>query len=128
MKFNGYHHIGLIVEDAEKSLEFYKKLGGEVVFSFPMSGDTSKTIVLVDLGQNAVVEIIPRGQKGPQANARWAHIALATDNVREAHALALAAGAVSQSEPNDIVLGTKAVCNSFVVGPEGELIEFFQTK
>ena len=127
MKFYGYHHIGLFVEDVERSLAFYKKLGGTIVFDFPMS-DTGDTIYLVDLGGNAVVEIIPKGQGGPQENARWRHIALSTDDVRAAYALALEAGAVSQSEPQDVQLGTMSVYNSFVVGPDGEVIEFFQTK
>jgi len=128
MKFNGYHHIGLIVNDAEKSLKFYTEgLGGELTFSFPM-GDSGKTIHLVDLGGNAVVEIIPRGYDGAEANARWAHIAVNTDDVPGAYSTALAAGAASQSEPADLMLGTMAVSNAFVVGPDEEIIEFFQVK
>lgn len=128
MKFNGYHHIGLITGDAEKSLKFYTEgLGGKITFSFPM-GDTGKTIYLVDLGGNAVVEIIPRGCGKDEANAHWAHIAVATDDARAAYALALKAGAVTQSEPRDALLGTMAVCNAFVTGPDGEVIEFFQVK
>ena len=128
MRFNGYHHIGLIVDDAEKSLAFYTDgLGGKLTFSFPM-GDTGKTIHLVDLGGNAVVEIIPRGNGGPESSARWAHIAVATDNARGAYALALEAGALSRSEPCDILLGTMPACNAFVTGPDGEVIEFFQVK
>ncbi len=128
MKFNGYHHIGLITEDVDRSLKFYTEgLGGVVDFSFPM-GDTGKTIYLVDLGGNAVVEIIPRGNGEPESNAKWAHIALATDNAREAYDLAVKAGATTQSEPRDMFLGTMEVCNAFVVGPDGEVIEFFQVK
>lgn len=128
MKFNGYHHIGLIARDAERSLQFYTEgLGGKITFSFPM-GDTGKTIHLVDLGGNAVVEIIPRGSGENESNAHWAHIAVATDDARAAYALALEAGAVTQSEPRDALLGTMAVCNAFVTGPDGEVIEFFQVK
>lgn len=128
MRFNGYHHIGLIVDDVEKSLKFYTEgLGGKQTFSFPM-GNSGKTIYLVDLGGNAVVELIPRGNEGPEANARWAHIAVATDDAPTAYALALEAGALSRSEPNDILLGTMPVCNAFVTGPDGEAIEFFQVK
>lgn len=128
MNFKGYHHIGLVVEDAEESLKFYTEgLGGEVSFSFPM-GDSGKTIYLVEMGGNAVVEIIPRGTENSEANARWAHIALATDDTRAAYDLAMKAGAKSQSEPRDMALGTMDVCNAFVVGPAGEVIEFFQVK
>lgn len=128
MTFNGFHHIGLIVEDAERSLQFYTEgLGGTATFSFPM-GDSGKTIHLVDLGGNAVVEIIPRGQDDVETNARWAHIAVVTEDVRAAYALALKAGAVSHIAPQDVVLGTMPVCNAFVKGPDGEQIEFFTVK
>lgn len=128
MKSNGYHHIGLAVKDWEKSLNFYTEgLGGEVTFSFPM-GNTGKTIYLVDLGGNAVVEIIPRGNGEAESNAHWAHIAVATDDARAAYKRALTAGALNQSEPQDCLLGVMAVCNAFVTGPDGEVIEFFEVK
>jgi catechol 2,3-dioxygenase-like lactoylglutathione lyase family enzyme len=126
MQFNGYHHIGLIVDDIDKSLKFYTEgLGGKVTFSFPMN---DKTFYLVDLGGNAVVELIPRGNEGPEASARWAHIAVATDDARAAYDLAVKAGAATQSEPKDLNLGTMPVCTAFVQGPDGEVIEFFQTR
>jgi lactoylglutathione lyase len=128
MQFDGYHHIGLWVKDARKSFDFYTKgLGGKVTFSFPMS-DSDKTINLVDLGNNAVIEIIPRGNGEEEKDAHWAHIAIRTDDARAAYNLAIKAGAVSRSEPKDNQLGTMAVCNAFVLGPDHEVIEFFQVK
>lgn len=128
MTFQGYHHIGLLVKDAEKSLKFYTEgLGGVITFRFPM-GDTGKTIYLVDLGGNSVVEIIPKGTGEREANAHWAHIALSVDDTPAAYELALKAGALSQNKPQDALLGTMAVCNAFVNGPDGEVIEFFQVK
>jgi lactoylglutathione lyase len=128
MQFDGYHHIGLWVKDPERSFAFYTQgLGGTVTFSFPM-GDSGKTIHLVDLGNHAVVEIIPRGNGEEEANARWAHVALRTDDARAAYDRALKAGAVSRTEPRDNMLGTMAVCNAFVLGPDQEVIEFFQVK
>lgn len=128
MKFQGYHHIGLLVKDMDKSLAFYTEgLGGEVTFSFPMSG-SDKVIYLVDLGGHAVVELIPKGTGEEEVNAHWAHIALDTDDARAAYAMAIAAGAKPRSEPSDCNLGTMAVCNAFVYGPDGEVIEFFQVK
>ena len=127
MKFNGYHHIGLLAKDAQKSLDFYTKgLGGTMTFSFPMPSDTSKTIYLVDLGGNAVVEIIPRGNGEEELNAHWAHIALRTEDTRAAYDMAIKAGAISRDEPKELKLGTMSVCISFVFGPDREVIEFFQ--
>ena len=128
MQFQGFHHIGLSVKDAEKSLRFYTEgLGGKQIFQFPYA-DTGRLIYLVDLGGNAVVEILPFENENAEANARWAHIAVATDDTRAAYALALAAGALSKSAPKDVLLGDMAVCNAFVLGPDGEVIEFFEVK
>ena len=128
MKFKGYHHIGLVVEDVERSLKFYTEgLGGKVTMSFPMK-NTDRIIHMVELGGNAVIEILPRGKESVEANPHWAHIALATDNAREAYALALEAGACSRTEPVDKTINTMEVCNAFVFGPDGEIIEFFQVK
>ncbi|GHV70798.1 hypothetical protein AGMMS49928_19970 [Spirochaetia bacterium] len=128
MNFNGFHHIGLWVKDTQKSFDFYTKgLGGKVTFSFPM-GDSGKTIYLVDLGGNAVVEIIPRGNGEEETNAHWAHIAIRTDDARAAYDLAMKAGAVSQTAPQDMNLGTMPVTNAFVLGPDHEVIEFFQVR
>ena len=125
---NGFHHIGLIVNDIEKSYEFYTKgLGGKETFSFPMSG-SDKRIYLIDLGNNAVVELIPRGHTQEEVCARWAHIAVNCEDTRAAYDVAIKAGAKERIAPQDVMLGTMAVCNAFVFGPDGEQIEFFQVK
>ena len=97
-----------------------------MVFSFPMSEDTSKTIYLVDMGGNAVIEIIPKGNGEDEVNPHWAHLAIRTDDSRSAYDLAIKAGAVSKMEPKEVKLGTMNVCISFVYGPDREVIEFFQ--
>ena len=127
MRINGYHHVGLFVTDAQRSLEFYTKLGGRETFSFPMPDNSEKTIYLVDLGNNAVIEIIPRGIESPEENARWAHIALACDDVQAAFDLAVELGATVRSEPREVMLGDRLCANAFIYGPDGEVIEFFRT-
>lgn len=125
--YTGFHHIGLKVRDFDASLKFYLALGGKEVFRFPM-GNSGRFIALVEMAPGAVVEIIPSGFEEKEACARWAHIALAAPDCRKAYEKALAAGAVCASEPKDGMLGTMAVCNAFVLGPDGESIEFFQVK
>ena len=127
MKFDSFHHIGLQVKDAQKSLDFYTALGGKVVHSFPM-GDNAGTIYLVDLGNNAVVEIIPRGNGQEEKDPHWAHVALRTDDARAAYDLAIKSGAVTRTEPKEAGLGTMAVTLAFVYGPDREVIEFFQVR
>jgi lactoylglutathione lyase len=128
MKFDGYHHIGLWVKDAQKSYDFYTKgLGAKETFNFPMGG-SDQTIRLVDLGGNSVLEIIPRGNGAEEQDAHWAHIAIRTDDARAAYDLAIKAGATSRTAPHDSMLGTMAVTNAFVLGPDHEVIEFFQVR
>ena len=127
MKIDGIHHLGLYVKDEQKSLEFYEKLGGKVIHSFPM-GDSGKTIYLVDLGNNAVIEIIPRGNGEEETNAHWAHLALRADDAKAYYDLAIKAGAVSHIEPKDVNLGTMAATIAFVKGPDSEIVEFFQVR
>ena len=127
MQFDGIHHVGLLVKDIQKSLDFYTQgLGGKVTFSFPMPNDSSKTIYLVDLGNNAVVELIPRGNGEEEVNAHWAHLAVRTDDAKAAFEKAIKAGAVCRSEPKESKLGTITVINPFVYGPDREVVEFFQ--
>lgn len=129
MRYSGFHHIGLSVRDAQKSLAFYTEgLGGKEVFRFAMGGDPSRIIYLIEMGPGAVMEIIPNGTGEPESAAKWAHIALETSDARAAFESAVAAGAIVKSAPADMMLGTMAVVNAFVYGPEGETIEFFEVK
>ena len=126
MKIEGCHHIGLCVTDMEKSRDFYTKgLGGEVAWQFPMAA-SGKVIYLISLGGDTLIELLPKGNGEEEVNARWAHLALKTDDTRSAYNQALAAGAKAHTEPQDKVLGAVPVCNAFVKGPDDELIEFFQ--
>jgi lactoylglutathione lyase len=127
MKFKGFHHIGLYCADAEKSLAFYTALGGVEVSNFPMRG-SGKIIYLVDMGGNAVVELIPREFEGEETNTRWAHICLLIEDVQAAHDLALKLGARSRIEPRVSIIGGGPHTHSFVFGPDDEVIEFFEYK
>ena len=124
MKFNGFHHIGLAVKDVEKSHAFYTALGGVETFNFPV-GD--KTFYLIDMGNNAVVELIPiLDENSPeQVEPRWMHIALNTDDCQAAYDLALKLGAKEKSPPAEAMLGSMKIRNAFVFGPDNEDVEFF---
>ena len=126
MKIDGFHHIGTAVTDMEESLAFYERLGGKVVHHF--TGMSGGEIYLVDLGGGVVLELLPRNVTGEEENVRFAHIALAVEDVFAAEAEALAAGAVSHSPAKHTQLGTMAADNAFVKGPSGELIEFFHVR
>ena len=123
--FKGYHHIGLYVQDMEKSLKFYQEgLGGKITMSF---GPEDHKIYMVELGPGAVVELLPAKEAGTE-NRPWAHIALWPENTREAFDRAVAAGATVRSEPRNGELGGSKMTNAFIIGPDGEVIEFFEVK
>ncbi len=126
----GFHHIGLICSDVEKSMKFYiEGLGGHLYYTFDVPNKGK--VYMVDIGGGARVELLPWGQSGDEANARWAHIAIATDDLPAAYEAALAAGATPRTPPREGVLTTEPPAikiNAFVGGPDGESIEFFQVK
>ena len=125
MSINGYHHVGLIVKDMQKSLKFYEEgFGGKIVSSF--SVEEGKEIFLVDLGNGAVAELIPRGSGEGETNARWAHIALKTDSLDDDLKKAVSAGARLRSEPRIISVSGTDAKTAFIFGPDDEVIELFQ--
>ncbi|GHU08587.1 hypothetical protein FACS1894151_04770 [Spirochaetia bacterium] len=129
MKIDGFHHIQIVVKDYDTSMKFYVEgLGGKEVHSFPM-GDSGKKISLVDLGNNAVIEIVPRGEGLEESNAHWGHIALRTDDARTLYDKAIKAGATPRNPPNDGNLGGNLpITNAFFLGPDKEVIELMQLR
>jgi lactoylglutathione lyase len=125
LKITGYHHIGLYVQDSEKSRVFYESFGGKVVHTF-LSKTTGKNVYLLDVGQNAVIEIIPKGNGKEEKDPHWVHATFRTDDPKAAYETAIKAGAISQQEPKEITIGSMAAINAFVLGPDNEVIEFFK--
>ena len=126
MEFLGFDHIGLYVlpEQVDTAIAFYTGLGGTVTFSFPMQ-DTGRTIYFVEMAKGATVEIVPNGDGKPESSAKWAHIALATKDVKGAFEKAIALGAKERNAPRSLQLGSRAAENAFAIGPCGEVVEFF---
>ena len=84
---------------------------------------------MVSLGEGSVIEIIPGREGAPTLNAGWAHLALCSDECDADFAVAVAAGAGVQSAPEDKQLGESGMFRlAYVIGPDGEVIEFFQKK
>ena len=123
MKILGFHHVAVFTDNYTKSLDFYKALGGKVVHSFT-SPSNGKEISLVELAPGAVVEIIQK--PAPKCEGSFPHLAIATDDCDGAFAAAVGAGARVKSEVCQMTLGTMAVKNCFLYGPDEEILEFFQ--
>lgn len=127
----GMHHVGIRARDWEASLHFYRDvLGMPVVAEF---GPPDQKIVLLDMGDGNYVELfqpIPNtpAPGSPAPNDPIFHFALVTTDSRAAIEHVRQAGYKIQLEATDMEFPTMSVTVSFCVGPNGEVVEFFQRR
>lgn len=124
---SGFHHVALKCADLEKSLKMYKALGLE---EFARWGEGRGEIVMCDVGDGGKIEFFADGGDAFSVNGKWQHFALRVANVEAAYATALAAGFASKLAPSVIPLESKpekmSIQIAFVIGPDGEELEFFK--
>ena len=126
----GFHHIALRVRDFEATLRFYQD-GFGFVRRFGW-GEGDSRAAMLDTGDGNYLEVFagskrPAGEDAPAG--ALLHLALRTPDVDAAYARALAAGAKPQTPPQDVEIAGDyplPVRLAFVVGLDGEIIEFFQ--
>ena len=128
MSFQGLHHVCLKAKGREafdRTVRFYTGTLGFSLLRTWGTGDRSGA--MVDLG-NCVLEIMATGQAGEEKGI-FPHIALRTEDVDGALALAVSAGCPVVMEPTDKSLGEAYPMRiAFCTGPAGEEIEFFQER
>ena len=127
IKGMGFHHIALRCKDIEKSLTMYKSLGLREVLRW---GEDDGLIVMLELPDGGRIELFANGSDAFSPMGKWAHFALRTDDVDAAYETALAAGFVSKVVPKVVPLTSHPYAASihiaFVLGPDGEEVEFFR--
>jgi glyoxylase I family protein len=124
----GIHHVALRVKDFEKSIAFYSTVLGCV--EKVRWNEAPKRIALLDTGNGSYVELFESGTKAPTAEDAFWHIAFRVKDADGALERCRAAGCEVYVEPKTLSnLGGRGieVRLSFCKGPDGELIEFFQT-
>ncbi len=123
----GIHHVALVTNDFQRSMEFYQKLGLTPYIGW---GEGASRIQLMTIGNGAYLEIFANGDGDTTEPKRFIHLALQVKDVDAAYETALAAGAISKVAPKVVALESdpvKATLNcAFVFGPDGEVIEFFR--
>ena len=125
----GFHHTALRVVDFDRAIKFYQDLGLEIARSW---GEAPKRAAMLNVGGCKYIEIFEGGDPEAPSEGRMIHFAFRTADVDAAHAAALEAGAQEKMAPKDVEIpchqGPLPVRISFVVAPEGEIIEFFLNK
>jgi len=142
---SAYHHTALCVSDWARSMDFYQRLGFNLLIDFLWPEGTSlhKTILIHEADPTLSVELFEAGdvsyplpeQHMNTKGAFW-HICFQThteEDVDIAYSYAISIGATSRMEPTSMrhVLtdgGYLDVRAAFVFGPDGEILEFINQK
>jgi glyoxylase I family protein len=126
----GTHHIAVQARDWDASLRLYRDvLGMPMVAEF---GSPTRKIILLDMGDGSHIELFQPTANSPRvdspaANDPVIHFALATTDTRAALENIRQGGYEITLEPRDVDLGALKATIAFFKGPNGEVIEFFQT-
>lgn len=126
----GFHHVAINAGDFDASVRFYREgLGFPIIREW--SGDEpASRAAMLDTGNGSAMEIFERPGVAASTGTIF-HFALHVTDTAAAHRQALEAGATEKMPPTEIDIPSSPplpVTISFVIGPEGEEIEFFQER
>lgn len=120
----GITHTAIAASDFEKSMKFYTALGMRL---YTQWGAEGSRIALLDTGDGTRIELFEKPGLTAGESALL-HLAFSVQNVDEAYATALRAGAGRVRAPEDLPLDGKpfriTLRVAFVKGPAGEELEF----
>ena len=129
----GVHHIALHASDFEKSYKFYTDGLGFKEFRRWKSGE-GRTIALLELGGGEYIELFSDGKTRTcfeEQSGLYVHLALNVKDSAAAFERATACGARPKKLPTAMELPCEPplpVVISFVYGPDGEEIEFYEVR
>jgi glyoxylase I family protein len=133
-KVTGFHHAALRARDFDASVRFYTRgLGLSPKIAW---GEGDGRAVMLDAGNGNALEIFADGSQadggkgGGEPEGALLHLAFRTGDCDMALEAARAAGAVVTQEPKTVTIPAAkpaVVRIAFCKGPDGELIELFQS-
>ncbi|HET7037489.1 MAG TPA: VOC family protein [Thermomicrobiaceae bacterium] len=122
VRIAGTHHVALTTSNLARQREFYvEALGLPVVGGFPGHG-----ILFVRAGDTVIELVEEDAPPGGSRRGGWDHLALAVEDVDDAHAALLARGAKPHSPPEDFPPENPALRIAFLRDPDGNLLELVQ--
>jgi catechol 2,3-dioxygenase-like lactoylglutathione lyase family enzyme len=137
----GFHHVAIRAVDFDATIQFYTQgLGFKVHYRFSVP-DRIDRAAFLDAGDGRYIEVFGQGSTVQSEGRRrrpdeeptegaLLHFCLRVTDVEASYARALAAGAVSRIAPRIARLGGEPPAEvqiAFVVGPNGEVIEFLKS-
>ena len=131
VKTCGIHHVTIRTRDLEASLRLYQEvMGMQLVAEF---GPQERRVMLLDMGDGSHIELIAPTADSPAVgslavNDPLAHLAIATADAAASLEPVRQAGYEVTMEPKAVTLGSLEATVAFFRGPNGEVIEFFQTR
>lgn len=120
----GFHHIALRARDYDKSLAFYTEgMGFPVAHSW---GEGNGRIALLDLGDGNYLELFASApEQEIQPGGCFWHLALRSIDVDSDIEKVRALGCTITIEPKSVEVNGKTIRVGFFLGPDGEVLEFF---
>lgn len=128
----GITHVALHCKDFDKSYKFYTE--GLGFKEFRRWDSDGKIVVLLDTGNGTYLEIFSNGKDRTcfdEEAGSYVHLALGVKDSQKAYERAMEYGARDHKYPAHIDIPSTPVLPcviSFVLGPDGEQIEFFEYK
>jgi lactoylglutathione lyase len=117
-------HVGLRVEDLERSLRFYTRLGYEVVGTVPETEFGSLTMLKLSDDDFVSVELVHDPHAGPVNPGGFNHLVIQVEDLHEALARLTARGlqADAPSSPD----GSEDFLTTWLTDPDGYRVELVQ--
>lgn len=118
-------HLGLRVTDLDRSLEFYKAVGYEVVGEVPETGIGHLTMLKLPEDEFVTLELVSDpGASVPTGETRLTHLVIQVESMEAARALL--AGRGIDCEASTSPDGSDDFLTSWIVDPDGNRIELVQ--
>ena len=125
----GIHHVAIRVKDFDKSVNFYVNVLG--LRKTHAWGEGDSRAIMLDCGGGSCIEVFAGRKSETLCEGMWEHVAFTVSDADAMYNAAIAAGCKCRMEPKSVDIPSDPVYKvriAFVIGFDGEVIEFFQER